>query len=378
MRKLFGGADRGGADRGGRAGPRRPDDPHWMLPPAAPDPELLRVTFLGVSTLLIQDGETALLVDGFFSRPGKVRTLLGRIAPDPAIIDRSLRRAGITRLAAVIVGHSHYDHVMDAPVVAARTGAVLVGSPSTRMVALGVRQSAGDALQSAGGAGRGPSAGLDDSRILVPAEGEPLAFGRFTVTLIRSEHVPPHRFSGELTHPVTPPVRASTYRMGRCHSLLFAHDQGRILVQGSAGFRSGALVRQQADVAYLGIGTLARQPQDYQERYWRETVGTVGARRVLPIHWDDFWRPLHEPLVPLPALVDDIPRALDFLYAKASAAGIDLRLPTAWQPTDPFVGLPSGEPRPAVCASGPDRQPGSAAGEPGPGTDRRQQGGSAA
>ncbi|MGW0431135.1 MBL fold metallo-hydrolase [Micromonospora sp. NPDC003197] len=357
LRKLFGragnsGTDRpdpignSGADRPGREGPRRPDDPRWMLPAATPDTRL-RVTFLGVSTLLIEDEETALLVDGFFTRPGKLRTLLGRIAPDPAVIDRSLHRAGITRLAAVIVGHSHYDHVMDAPLIAARTGAVLVGSPSTRMVALGAREANGRA-------GGGPA--LDDAQLLVPAEGEPLTFGRFTVTPIPSEHVPPHRFSGELSHPVIPPVRASAYRMGQCYSLLFAHDQGRILVQGSAGFRPGALVGQQADVAYLGIGTLARQPRDYQERYWRETVETVGARRVIPIHWDDFWRPLDQPLVPLPALVDDIPRALDFLYAKAGVAGIELRLPTSWQPTDPFIDLPARR-----SGTGPDQPSGSAA-----------------
>ena len=44
----------------------------------------LSVTFLGVATLLITDGQTSLMTDGFFSRPPLAKVLLGRIGPDPA------------------------------------------------------------------------------------------------------------------------------------------------------------------------------------------------------------------------------------------------------------------------------------------------------
>ena len=44
----------------------------------------LGVTFLGVSTLLFDDGASAILFDGFFSRPSLLRVGLGRIAPDEA------------------------------------------------------------------------------------------------------------------------------------------------------------------------------------------------------------------------------------------------------------------------------------------------------
>ena len=48
----------------------------------------------------------------------------------------------------------------------------------------------------------------------------------------------------------------------------------------------------EADVAYLGVGQLGIQSDDYIETYWRETVRATGARRVVLIHWDDFFRPL--------------------------------------------------------------------------------------
>ncbi|EKA60014.1 hypothetical protein B277_15284, partial [Janibacter hoylei PVAS-1] len=81
----------------------------------------LAVTFLGVSTLLVQDGESAVMTDGFFSRPGLLRVGLGRVAPSAeridAALDRALGDAGLDGLDAVIPVHSHYDHALDSAVV---------------------------------------------------------------------------------------------------------------------------------------------------------------------------------------------------------------------------------------------------------------------
>src|SRR5512138_2353599 len=60
----------------------------------------LRVTFLGVSTLLLDDGNTKILLDGFFTRPNARQLFLEKISPDKTIIKNSLQRAGIGRLAA--------------------------------------------------------------------------------------------------------------------------------------------------------------------------------------------------------------------------------------------------------------------------------------
>lgn len=59
--------------------------------------------------------------------------------------------------------------------------------------------------------------------------------------------------------------------------------------QDSAGFVSGALAGYRADAAYLSVGQLGLQPPSYLLEYWTETVRTVGVRRVILIHWDDFF-----------------------------------------------------------------------------------------
>ena len=67
-------------------------------------------------------------------------------------------------------------------------------------------------------------------------------------------------------------------------------------MQGSAGYVAGCLAGRRAEVAYLGVGQLGVQPEEYLRAYWAETVGAVGARRVVLTHWDDFFRPLDQPL----------------------------------------------------------------------------------
>jgi L-ascorbate metabolism protein UlaG (beta-lactamase superfamily) len=281
------------------------------------------VTFLGVASLLVDDGETALLTDGFFSRPSLPKVVLGRIAPDQDRIGAVLERAGIESVAAVMPVHSHYDHAMDSAAVADRTRAVLAGGESTAYV------------------GRGQ--GLPEDRIRVVRPGEPETFGAFTVTWIASTHCPPDRYPGEISSPVVPPVRTGAYRCGEAWSILVSHANGRsALLQGSAGFVAGSLAGRHAEVAYLGIGQLGVQSEDYLRTYWQETVRTLGARRVVLIHWDDFFRPLDQPPRALPFVGDDLDVTMRVLGALAEEDGVALHLPTVWRREDPWRELPGG------------------------------------
>jgi L-ascorbate metabolism protein UlaG (beta-lactamase superfamily) len=285
--------------------------------PRTPDSSL-RVTWAGVATLMFDDGETAIMTDGFFSHPGLLS--LRRIEPDRAVIAQSLQRLGVKKLAVVMPIHSHYDHAMDSPVVAQTTGALLVGGESTVNIGLGNN--------------------LPIERIRRVLPGDTLTFGRFRVTWLRSQHSPNAFFTGEIERPFTPPSKASAYRMGDCYSLLIEHDGRSILVQGSAGFEPGALAGRHAEVVYLGIAPLGKQPPQFQADFWREVVQAVGARRVVPIHWDDFFLPLSEPLQPMNPLMDKFEAGMHFVQSQSQAQKIDLRLPTEWQAIDPFWNLP--------------------------------------
>lgn len=291
---------------------------YFDQPSATPDSPL-RVTWAGVTTLLIDDGQSALMTDGFFSRPGLLAVATRRIAPSIPRIDGCLARLGVSRLEAVLPVHTHFDHAMDSAVVAKKTGAKMVGGASAAQL------------------GRG--AGLPQKQILVATPGEPVSLGAFDVTLVVGDHCPPDRYPGAITAPVVPPVKTSAYRCGESWSTLIHHRSSdrRLLVVGSAGFVPGALRGQRAEVVHLGVGQLGLQPERYLRDYWAETVRTVGATRVVLIHWDDFFRPLHDGLRALPYAADDLDASMRVLTGLAAEDGVALYLPTPWERADPWI-----------------------------------------
>lgn len=249
---------------------------------AAPAPRALVVSWFGVTGVLLTDGAHAVFIDPFFTRPPGFGRLVrnAEIAPDEALIKDWLARAGVRELDAVLVSHSHYDHSMDAGVVARLTGARLAGSPSTLHV------------------GRG--AGLPESQLVEMRPGIARTFGAFEVTFIESRHAGATGGAptGDILAPLVPPARFLDYKQGGAFSILVAHPQGRVLHHGSAGWVKGALDGRQADVVFLGIALVPDL-----DGYLEEVVRAVGARRVIPVHWDDFTRPLDVRLLPFPIAV---------------------------------------------------------------------------
>ncbi|TKI60453.1 MBL fold metallo-hydrolase [Nocardioides jishulii] len=300
----------------------RPDLARWAHladVPVAESDSPLRVAWLGVSTIHVADGRSALLTDGFFTRPSLLKVGLGSFAPDPARIDEALLLADIDRLDAVLPVHTHYDHVMDSATVAMRTGAVVVGGSSAAQVARGH--------------------GVPESRIVAATPGEPLRLGAFEVTLVEGSHCPPDRYPGRIEAPVPRRAGVRAYRCGEAWSTLVRHlpSGRRMLIQGSAGCVPGALEGHRAEVAYLGVGQLGIQDEAYTQTYWDETVGRVGAKRVVVVHHDDFFSPLTAPMRALPYAGDDLGVTMERLGRYAERDGVRLSFPTLWQRSDPWA-----------------------------------------
>lgn len=284
-------------------------DPAWAVSESVAIPKgAVTVRWTGTATLVFSDGDTTWLTDGWFSRPGPLALLLSKIEPDVAAIEAGLARNRIDRAAAVFPVHSHYDHAMDAPEVARRTGAVLLGSESTANI------------------GRGW--GLPESQIQVVQDREPIRLGRFVVTPIESRHFqfpdPAMRERAlsdpQIREPLVPPVDAFDYRLGKAYVLHVAHPLGRWLVVGSAGWVEGGLEGFEADVVFLGTGGLGSQTEEYREDYWRETVTRSRPARIVPIHWDSLTGPIQGPFTgPVRAaglLASGGDRTLEFLKRK--------------------------------------------------------------
>jgi L-ascorbate metabolism protein UlaG (beta-lactamase superfamily) len=277
----------------------------------------VRLRFAGVSTLVFDDGETAWMTDGFFSRPSLWAMLTQPMSPNPARITQALQVLQVKQLAAVVPLHAHYDHAMDAPVVAQRTGARLIGDASALHIGKGL--------------------GLPLAQMQEVQPQEVVVLGQFRLQFIASRHSPTLYSDGHaresITQDLVPPQRAPAWREGQVWSLWVTHAQGGSwLVQGSAGFLPGALDHVRAETVFLGVGTLGHKDTAYRSAFWQATVQAVGARHVIPVHWDNFWRPLDQPLQAMPYLFDDFAVTMQDLRTRAQANHVQLHLPPLWTP----------------------------------------------
>jgi L-ascorbate metabolism protein UlaG (beta-lactamase superfamily) len=269
--------------------------------PAAFTEGEVRVQFMAVSTLLLDDGDTKLLIDGFFSRPTWRQLLFSRIAPDPEAIESALARMETSGLAAILVAHSHHDHAMDVADVAHRTKATVFGSPSTGAIVQG-RNLPGVKFE--------------------PLEtGRPMTFGDFTVTAYLGRHSSPVFAPGRINQPLKPPVYFNRYREGGSYIFLVTHRDRNILINPSAHPETSPQGLK-ADVVLLGIGGMGRWNTTEVSRYWEAFVGQTGAAAVSPIHWDDFASPLDQ-LRPMPRPLDNPRLGLHRTRCLAQGAGVN-------------------------------------------------------
>jgi L-ascorbate metabolism protein UlaG (beta-lactamase superfamily) len=231
---------------------------------------------MGTAGLYIHDGETRMFIDPFVSRYGFLKVAFGfSLQPNPEIIKDWIVKTSGGQADAVFVSHSHYDHSMDAPFFADQTGAFLAGGESTAFI------------------GRG--AGLPDGQIRLVRAGDIMRVGKFRVTFLKSRHSPALfgrvPWPGKIASPLKPPAAASAYRLGEIFSILVEHPKGDFLHQGSAGFVPGMFNDMAVDVIFLSIAGRA----DTCELLQNSAI-PLQAKRIIPIHFDDFFSPLEKGL----------------------------------------------------------------------------------
>ncbi|MGI9204130.1 MAG: MBL fold metallo-hydrolase [Woeseiaceae bacterium] len=271
--------------------------------------EAVTATWLGTTTLLFDDGETQVLIDGAFTRLSPLNIVFLRpVKSDIAAINAALSTFRIDRLAAIVPVHSHFDHAMDVGYIANRTSAVVLGSESTANIA------------------RGADVPVDQYQIL--ADGETRQFGDFTIKLIVSRHAPirggkEEFFAGIIEGPLRQPAPVSAFKTGVAWSVVISHPRGTTLVQGSGGYIEAKLDRESVDVVMLGLGMVAGLGKDYLQTLWRETVVATEAERVIAIHHDDYTLPFGTVKL-LPDMIDRVEKSAAWIDEIIAESGNDL------------------------------------------------------
>jgi L-ascorbate metabolism protein UlaG (beta-lactamase superfamily) len=279
---------------------------------AEPDP--VRVRWLGVAGFSLGDGETTLLHDPYFSRPGLWRTLFARYRPDEAVLAPLLGPSSpapeLERGQLILIGHSHFDHLGDAPWIAARTGATVAGSATTVAISQGY--------------------GLAAAQTRRADPGDVLEVGQFEIRVVESRHakvvlgrVP---LPGELTEPPDAPIHAVSFKLGDARGYLVTHRASgvRVYLLSSAGTHPPALeglLEPGARVDLLLAAGQGRQPE-----LARELVTALRPRVAVAHHFDDFFRALDHAEAGAPADPEDFAAFTSELRDAGRHAGIDVEV----------------------------------------------------
>lgn len=238
----------------------------------------IRIRWFGTAAHSIETASTTLLIDPFVSRQGFTALATRPLTSDLGAIERHLP----SKVDAILCGHSHYDHIADAPAIARLTGAKLVGSPTT--------------------CAWGRAFGLPESQLeVVPPEGRVLVVGDTAITFVPSQHgratlgrIP---FPGTIDVAPGPFGRLFHYRMGGAFGILVDAGGTRIYHNGSADLVDAELAGQHADVL---LACLAGRKGT--QRYLERLVAHLEPRVIIPTHHDAFFSPLERGVFLLPGI----------------------------------------------------------------------------
>ena len=269
--------------------------PHLVVADASGTPRGgVHLTYLGTNGYQFEFKGHALLVDPYFSRVDLLSVALGaRIQPNISHITDAMRHlgSGNCRIDAILVTHGHFDHLLDVPVVMAKTKARLIASASSVDL---VRR-----LPDAGATNRyDPVTAGDVRRIrpwkirVLPASHDRL-FGKVPFEQPRAQ--------------AGPPQRASDWICGEPLAFQIEVNGQRIYID-SGGTLAQLPAHQQVDLAILGVAL-----PDSRERL-SAALERLQPRYILPSHQDNFFLPLSNefqfgPLTDFPRVQRDCARA---------------------------------------------------------------------
>ena len=270
----------------------------------------LKITSLGVTSVLLDDGNTKLLLDGMVTRPSLIRVFMGSLNSEESLVQQYVRQLSMQGLSAIFVSHSHYDHVLDVPNFSKLTGAKIYGSASTLNVARGSDV---------------PEDCLQEFRA-----GDSFRVGDFSVEVFPALHSEAKflkdRPGTKIEGPLRMPCRRKYFTEGGSFDFLITHHDTKLLFHPSCNFIPGLYEGMHADVLFMSVARMQKMDALRREEHYRQMLEMLAPGLVIPVHWDHFFLPVSQGRFTLPAYMDNVTAAIEELIGRTADRHIELKI----------------------------------------------------
>lgn len=255
--------------------------------PAAPAPTgrakgAVSFRWWGTAGWRIDIADRTILVDPFLSR---IDTGLfsGAFKTDtPLTVNTDVIDPRVGKATTVLVTHTHWDHFMDVPYIAGRTGARVFGTLTAYHLGLAY--------------------GVPSTQLSAVKGGEVLDFGDHRVEVVGSLHSRNASYSVafpgvRVSQPARPATIADLPEGDTLGYLLRVEGGPSVYLTGASDVAERNLTGLAPDVAMVAMQS-ATTTADYLPRL---LAGLDYPKVVVPVHWDNFETPLRNPPVVAPA-----------------------------------------------------------------------------
>ena len=236
-----------------------------------------RFKWFGTNGWEIAFGAKTILIDPWFGRFDS-GFFSGKFNPNtPITTDQGLIDQHIGKADHILIGHGHWDHLADIPVIAKKTGAMVIGS-----------ETHGNVLR---------AAGVPEKQIVQVKGGEHMQFDGYTIEVFPGLHsMGPIKKYAVPGHLVTVPASAPSKvgEMPEGDTLIYLITIGgkyRIFSMSTANFIEREITGLRPDVALLA-SIFYTQVHDFTPRLMK---ALNSPPLILPTHWDNFEKPFSEP-----------------------------------------------------------------------------------
>lgn len=227
----------------------------------------------GISGIVLSDTETTLYFDPAINRPSIWQVIFNmEVNPDPKLVEKVIEEMQLTRVDAIFISHSHFDHAIDMPQIAKKFNSQVFGTRTTKNIAL--------------------SYGVLESQTHTISHLQTVEVGKFKITSFEIPHGKIlgfyHYCDGELLNPKTPPLTTCDFQMGGNYVYYIEHPEGKFMFiqNGRITKELSQFIASKApfDIFFQGFAN-----RESNEDQWEKIYSKAKAKLYVPNHIDNFF-----------------------------------------------------------------------------------------